>query len=99
MREEKLKKVKAIEKDEVDLISDLPDVLVACIISLLPGMEIVRTSVLSHRWKTMWKYSSHLSFDQKQMLKSWIEFYIQNSNSSSRIAMAMRRKVQFYRLL
>ncbi|XP_004488693.2 F-box protein At1g80960-like [Cicer arietinum] len=93
MREEKLKKVKAIEKDEVDLISDLPDVLVACIISLLPGMEIVRTSVLSHRWKTMWKYSSHLSFDQKQMLKSWIEFYIQNSNSSSRIAMAMRRKI------
>jgi hypothetical protein len=83
-------------EEEADLISNLSDDVLTSIISLLPGMEIVRTSVLSKRWKIVWKYSSHLNFDQRQMLKSWIEYYIQNSEPGHRLAMAMRRKVHCY---
>ncbi|GAU28452.1 hypothetical protein TSUD_55030 [Trifolium subterraneum] len=92
MSEEKHKKVRVMEVD-IDLISSLPDDVLTSIISLLPGMEIVRTSVLSKRWETVWKYSSHLNFDQRQMLRSRIEVYIQNFEPSDRLDIAMRRKI------
>ncbi|KAJ1406667.1 Leucine-rich repeat domain superfamily [Sesbania bispinosa] len=67
----------------VDLISKLPDALLADIVSLLPEAEGVRTSVLSQRWKTVWKHSSRLNFDQKQTLKPLIEHYIQYTHPTS----------------
>ncbi|XP_058776961.1 F-box protein At1g80960-like [Vicia villosa] len=80
-------------KEEEDLISKLPDVILSSIISLLPVMEGVRTGVLSKRWETMWKYSSHLNFDQRKMLKPLIEEYIQTSEPTTRLKMAMCRKI------
>jgi hypothetical protein len=50
-------------EEEAELINNLPDGVLTSIISLLPGMEIVRTSVPSKHWETMWKYSSHFNFD------------------------------------
>ncbi|KAL5082445.1 hypothetical protein RYX36_010866 [Vicia faba] len=91
---EKLKQRKVIsEKEEEDFISKLPDVLLSCIISLLPFVEGVRTSVLSRRWETVWKYSSHLDFDQGKMLKPLIDKYIQTSDPTTRLKMAMCRKI------
>ncbi|KAJ1436929.1 Leucine-rich repeat domain superfamily [Sesbania bispinosa] len=75
-----------------DLISKLPDALLADIVSLLLSAEGVRTSVLSQRWKTLWKHS-HLNFDQKQMSKPLIEHYLQYTNPNKRFASASRRKV------
>ncbi|CAK8534835.1 unnamed protein product [Lathyrus sativus] len=92
MSEGKSKKVKVMEK-EVDLINSLPDVLLISIISLLPGMEGVRTSVLSKRWESLWKYSSHLSFNQFQILKSLIEEHIQNPDKKKRHEMIMNHKI------
>ncbi|XP_058765566.1 F-box protein At1g80960-like [Vicia villosa] len=80
-------------EEEEDLISKLPDALLSSIISLLPFMEGVRTSVLSRRWETMWKCSSHMSFDQRKMLKLLIENYIRTSDPTTRLKMALGRKM------
>ena len=88
--------MKMEEEEEVGLINNLPDALLGSIIYLLPYMEVVRTSVLSKRWETLWKNAQDLSFDQRQMLKSLIEDYIQNSPLVDRLTMAMERKVIFY---
>ncbi|AES66469.1 F-box/RNI superfamily protein [Medicago truncatula] len=93
MSEGEQKKVKVVEEEEVDLISSFPDELLGSIICLLPYMEVVRTSVLSKRWESLWKNTPDLSFDQRQMLKSLIEDYIQNSQLADRLTMAMERKV------
>ncbi|KAK4835249.1 hypothetical protein QYF36_007412 [Acer negundo] len=38
-----------------DLVSHLPDDILHCIISLLPYKSAVKTSILSTRWKNLWK--------------------------------------------
>ncbi|XP_045830756.1 F-box protein At1g80960-like [Trifolium pratense] len=56
---------------EKDMISDLPDeILVHCILCSLSIDEIFRTSILSKRWKHLWKNSSHLDFNWTRMNKS-----------------------------
>ncbi|XP_061357067.1 putative F-box protein At1g67390 [Gastrolobium bilobum] len=77
-----------------DLISNLPDALLAAIISLLPGSEGVRTSILSQQWKTVWKHSSHLSFNQRQMLRPLTESYLQTTTPNiMRLNAILRHKV------
>ncbi|KAJ1388089.1 F-box-like domain superfamily [Sesbania bispinosa] len=91
MEDGKERKLRVMEG--VDFISKLPDALLADIVSRLPDAEGVRTSVLSQRWKTVWKHFSRLNFDQKQMLKPLIEHYLLYTNSNKRFASALRRKV------
>ncbi|WJX72640.1 hypothetical protein P8452_56496 [Trifolium repens] len=78
--------------EEADSISNLPDILLSSIISSLTITEAARTSTFSQRWKTLWKYSSNLNFDQSQMLKSLIEEYRESSNIGKRLERAVRRK-------
>lgn len=41
--------------EQLDILSNLPDHVVAHIISFLPTNEAIRTSILSSRWKYLWK--------------------------------------------
>ncbi|CAL5187250.1 unnamed protein product [Lathyrus oleraceus] len=91
MKKRKLRKVRSTKEME-DLISKLPDVLLSSIVSFLPVAEGARTSVLSRRWETVWKYSSRLNFDQKKMLKPFIQDYILTSEPTVRLEMSMRRQ-------
>ncbi|KAJ1388086.1 Leucine-rich repeat domain superfamily [Sesbania bispinosa] len=95
MEEGKERKLRVMEG--ANFISKLPDALLADIVSRLPDAEGVRTSVLSQRWKTVWKHSSRLNFDQKKMLKPLIEHYLIYTNPNKRFASALRRKLREWR--
>ncbi|KAF7835130.1 F-box protein [Senna tora] len=58
--EEKMKKP--------DRLSNLPNELLSLIISKLPIDEAIRTTVLSHRWKGLWRYTRHLEIDVNRMI-------------------------------
>nr|KJB61469.1 hypothetical protein B456_009G360000 [Gossypium raimondii] len=52
-----------------DFISDLPDEVLATIISGLPAIEAIRTTILSKRLKDVWRNVSRLDFDPKGVKK------------------------------
>ncbi|TYH74283.1 hypothetical protein ES332_D05G388400v1 [Gossypium tomentosum] len=52
-----------------DFISNLHNEVLARIISDLPAIEAIRTTLLSRRWKDLWRYASRLDFDPKGVRK------------------------------
>ncbi|WVZ85754.1 hypothetical protein U9M48_032641 [Paspalum notatum var. saurae] len=49
-----------------DRLSSLPDVLLHAILSSLKARQLVQTSVLSRRWRSLWRSVSCLSIDQAE---------------------------------
>ncbi|XP_059066013.1 F-box/FBD/LRR-repeat protein At1g13570 isoform X2 [Cryptomeria japonica] len=48
---------------QIDRLSDLPDNLLCCnILSRLSLKDAIRASLLSHRWKTLWRNIPHIDF-------------------------------------
>ncbi|XP_061352946.1 F-box/FBD/LRR-repeat protein At4g26340-like [Gastrolobium bilobum] len=59
-----------------DVISNLPEAVLCHILSFMPTEEVVATSVLSKRWKELWRVVPTLDFDH--------EIYNENKESHSR---------------
>ncbi|KAL7136911.1 hypothetical protein ABFS83_10G061600 [Erythranthe nasuta] len=71
-----------------DRISQLSDGILVDIISLLPLKEAGRTSILSPRWKNLWKRTPSLDFDSQnayrpnpKKLLNWVDSVIKSHKS------------------
>ncbi|KAK7342693.1 hypothetical protein VNO80_25649 [Phaseolus coccineus] len=60
--------VRRRNNEELDIINELPAAVLSQIISSLSIDEAVRSSVLSKQWKPLWKQTSCLDFDGRQMV-------------------------------
>ncbi|XP_021595546.1 F-box/FBD/LRR-repeat protein At5g56420 [Manihot esculenta] len=52
----------------IDYISNLPEAILLCILSLLPLKEWIKVSLLSKRWKYLWTQISNLNLDEVEMI-------------------------------
>ncbi|KAL4580144.1 hypothetical protein LXL04_016325 [Taraxacum kok-saghyz] len=52
-----------------DGISQLPDCILHHILSFIPTKDVVKTSILSKRWKNLWTSVSNLDFDDALLYK------------------------------
>ncbi|KAK7255449.1 hypothetical protein RIF29_28859 [Crotalaria pallida] len=60
----------------IDRISDLPDSILCHILSFVPTLTAVTTSLLSRRWRHLWKYLQVFSFhDPSETPDDGIRFY------------------------
>ncbi|CAI9117695.1 OLC1v1019146C1 [Oldenlandia corymbosa var. corymbosa] len=60
-----------------DRISELPDEILICILSLVTLKEAGRTSILSKRWKHVWTYVPDLDFNEHSNV-SWEKVSLEN---------------------
>lgn len=56
-----------------DRISELPEPLILQILSLLPTKLVISTSVLSKRWRSVWKKVPILEFESKGNINKFAE--------------------------
>ena len=49
----------------VDRLSALPDELIHTVLSFLPAPEVVRTCLLSRRWRSLWRSAPRIDLDMQ----------------------------------
>lgn len=59
----------------IDHISNLPDCILHHILSFMPTKEVVKTSVLSTRWKSLWASVPNIDFDDTLFSDTNIDLY------------------------
>ncbi|KAI3753916.1 hypothetical protein L2E82_25981 [Cichorium intybus] len=59
----------------IDHISNLPDCILHHILSFMPTKEVVKTSVLSTRWKSLWASAPNIDFDDTLFSDTNIDLY------------------------
>ncbi|PRQ52910.1 putative F-box domain, FBD domain, leucine-rich repeat domain, L domain-containing protein [Rosa chinensis] len=88
--------------DLVDRISALPDELLSIIVHSLPVKEAAATSILSRRWKYIWKSSTNLDFSDARFIvgKGFRGFLQQrrhdNHQNSQRYVNSVNRAIEQY---
>ena len=60
-------------QEGVDRISELPNSLLCHILSFLPILDAVQTTILSRRWENLWTPLPKHEFDDDCFPYSWIE--------------------------
>ncbi|XP_017974792.1 PREDICTED: F-box/LRR-repeat protein At4g14103 [Theobroma cacao] len=60
--------LKVMRKEEEDVISKLPEKVLGHILSHLPTIEAVQTSVLATKWRYLWTHIDNLDFDADDFL-------------------------------
>ncbi|CAF2065603.1 unnamed protein product [Brassica napus] len=73
---------------EVDQLSSLPDCLIFQVFLNLPTKDVVKTSVLSTRWTTLWKDVPGLDLDPKdfnihETFVSFVDNFLERNRNSS----------------
>ncbi|KAI3923968.1 hypothetical protein MKW92_019750 [Papaver armeniacum] len=62
---------KIVRRDVMDRISNFPDDLLVRILPLVPTKQVVTTSYMSQRWKSLWTLLPELDFHYVSFCKSF----------------------------
>ncbi|KAJ0228954.1 F-box domain-containing protein [Hirschfeldia incana] len=73
---------------EVDRLSSLPDCLIFHVLLNLPTKDVVKTSLLSTRWKTLWKHVPGLDLDTNDFKEldtfvTFVDNFLERNRGSS----------------
>lgn len=73
---------------EIDRLSSLPDCLIFHVLLNLPTKDVVKTSLLSTRWKTLWKYIPGLDLDtddfkEQNTFVTFVDNFLESNRGSS----------------
>ncbi|KAK7309923.1 hypothetical protein RJT34_07053 [Clitoria ternatea] len=79
------RKKKANSDDHIDRISDIPSNVIDNILKHLPIDELIRTSILSKKWRYKWSFSPTLEFENDFFQKYKHLKYLETSNIISNV--------------
>ncbi|KAG7558975.1 F-box domain [Arabidopsis thaliana x Arabidopsis arenosa] len=100
MKERKAKGICHEGSTRGDMISKLPESLISRILLYLPTKEVVRTSVLSNKWKSVWLLVPELGLDSSEFpdynafvsfMDRFLDFYREEKSCLDKLELRIRK--------